>query len=187
MVTAFLRPPLALLLVLLAGCAINSIDLPPAPPAAEGDYHLDAGDKVSVTVFGQADLSGQFDVGADGALMLPLIGRLPVRGLTVDEVTASAGERYGKVMVQPKVTADIASYRAVYVLGEVNHAGNFAYIPGLRVQQAIAIAGGFTRRAITDRIVLVRPTANGDLKRYAVGLSDLIQPGDTLDIQRRIF
>jgi polysaccharide export outer membrane protein len=187
MVNLLLRSLLALLLGAMAGCALNDIDLPPAPPAPAGDYRLDAGDKVSVTVFGQTDLSGQFDVGADGTLMLPLVGRLPVRGLTVEEVAAQAGERYGKVMVQPKVTADVAAYRSVFVLGEVNHAGNFAYIPGLRVQQAVAIAGGFTRRAITDRIVLVRPAAGGELKRYAVGLSDLLQPGDTLDIQRRVF
>jgi polysaccharide export outer membrane protein len=187
MVKFLLRPLTPLLLALLAGCGLNSIDLPPIPTQADMAYRLDTGDKVAVTVFGQTDLSGQYDVGADGAVMLPLIGKLPVRGLTVDEVAATAGERYGKVMVQPKVTADIATYRSVYVLGEVNHAGNFAFIPGLRVQQAIAIAGGFTRRAITDRIVLVRPSASGDLKRYAVGLSDLIQPGDTLDIQRRIF
>lgn len=187
MVSAFLRPLLVLLPLLLAGCGINSIDLPPAPPAPSGDYRLDAGDKVSVTVFGQTDLSGQYDVGADGTLILPLIGKLPVRGLTVEEVATRAGERFGKVMVQPKVTADIAAYRSIYVLGEVNHAGNFPYLPGLRVQQAVAIAGGFTRRAITDRIVLVRPAAGGELQRYSVGLSDLIQPGDTLDIQRRIF
>lgn len=187
MVKSLLRPLMPLLLMLLAACSLNSIDLPPAPPAANAAYRLDAGDKVALTVFGQTDLTGQYDVGADGALMLPLIGKLPVRGLTLDEVAAQAGERYGKVMVQPKVTADIAAYRSVYVLGEVNHAGNFAYIPGLRVQQAIAIAGGFTRRAITDHIVLVRPDAGGDLQRYSVGLSDFIQPGDTLDIQRRVF
>lgn len=187
MVKSLLRPLMPLLLMMIAGCGLNSVDLPPAPPQADMAYRLDAGDKVALTVFGQTDLTGQYDVGADGALMLPLIGKLPVRGLTVDEVTSAAGERYGKLMVQPKITADIAAYRPVYVLGEVNHAGNFAYIPGLRVQQAVAIAGGFTRRAITDRIVLVRPTAGGELRRYSVGLSDLIQPGDTLDIQRRIF
>jgi polysaccharide export outer membrane protein len=171
---------------LLAACSLNAVDLPAPPPVADGAYHLDTGDKVSLQVFGQSDLSGQFDVGADGALMLPLIGHLPVRGLTVEEAAAQAEQRYAKVMVTPKVTADIALYRPIYVLGEVNHAGNFPFSPGLRVQQAVAIAGGFTRRAVTDHIVLVRPTAQG-LMRYSVELTDTIQPGDTLDIQRRVF
>lgn len=185
MVTA--RRLLAVLLAAcLAACSINMIDLPAAPPAADGAYRLDSGDKVSIQIFGQADVSGQFDVSSDGALMLPLIGRLPVRGLTVEEASAQAEIRYGKLMVDPKVTADIAAYRPIYVLGEVNRAGNYPYSPGLRVQQAVAIAGGFTRRAITDRIVLVRPTAQG-LMRYAVELTDRIQPGDTLDVQRRVF
>jgi polysaccharide export outer membrane protein len=178
---------LALLLaVFVAACSINAIDLPPPPPAADNAYRLDSGDKVSIQIFGQTDLSGQFDVGADGALMLPLIGRLPVRGLTIEETCTQAERRYAQLMVDPKVTADIAAYRSIYVLGEVNHAGNFPYSPGLRVQQAVAIAGGFTRRAITDRIVLVRPTAQG-LARYAVELTDTLQPGDTLDVQRRVF
>lgn len=178
---------LALLLAaILAACSINAVDLPAPPPAIDGAYRLDSGDKVSMQIFGQTDLSGQFDVGADGALMLPLIGRLPVRGLTIEEASARAEQRYGKLMVEPKVTADIAVYRPIYVLGEVNHAGNFPFTPGLRVQQAVAIAGGFTRRAVTDRIVLVRPTPQG-LMRYSVELSDTIQPGDTLDVQRRVF
>ena len=181
------RPLLALMLTaFLAACGINSLDLPPPPPAPAGDYRLDSGDKVSLQVFGQSDMSGQFDIGADGALTLPLIGRLPVRGLTVQEVAAQAGERYAKLMVDPKVSADIVTYRAIYVLGEVNRAGNFPYSPGLRVQQAIAIAGGFTRRAVTDRVLLVRTSEKGQA-RYAVGLSDEIQPGDTLDVQRRVF
>jgi len=185
MVTA---PRLVVLLVaaLLAACSINEIDLPAPPPTVDAAYRLDSGDKVSIQIFGQTDLSGQFDVSADGALMLPLIGRLPVRGLTVEEAATHAEQRYAKLMVDPKVTADIAAYRQIYVLGEVNHAGNFPFSPGLRVQQAVAIAGGFTRRAITDRIVLIRTTAQG-LTRYAVELSDMIQPGDTLDVQRRVF
>jgi polysaccharide export outer membrane protein len=180
------RLPVLLLAALLAACTINTVDLPAPPPVTDQAYRLDTGDKVSLQVFGQADLAGQYDVSADGALMLPLIGRVAVRGLTVEEAAAQAGQRYGKLMVDPKVTADIAAYRAIYVLGEVNHAGNFPYSPGLRVQQAVAIAGGFTRRAITDHIVLVRPTAEG-LMRYAVQLNDTIQPGDTLDVQRRVF
>jgi polysaccharide export outer membrane protein len=174
------------LAALLSACGINAIDLPPPPPMPYGDYRLDSGDKLSLLVFGQSDMSGQFDVAADGTVTLPLIGRLTVRGLTAREVSAQAAQRYGTLMVDPKVSVDIAAYRSVYVLGEVNRAGNFPYSPGLRVQQAVAIAGGFTRRAITDHIVLVRTTEAGQM-RYAVGLSDEIQPGDTLDVQRRVF
>jgi len=180
------RMLLPLLAALLSACSINAIDLPPAPPPASDLYRLDSGDKVSLQVFGQAELSGQYDVGADGAVMLPLIGGLTVRGLTVEEASASAERRYAKLMVDPRVSAYVAAYRSIYVLGEVNHAGTFPFSPGLRVQQAVAIAGGFTRRAITERVVLIRSTPQGP-QRYSAAPDDLIQPGDTLDIQRRIF
>lgn len=169
----------------LAGCGMNSIDLPPPPPEAPV-YRLAPGDKVAVQVFGQTDLSGQFDVNADGMISLPLVGLVPARGRTLDELTADLGGRLNKFMVNPRFTVEIVSYRQVFVLGEVQKPGGYPYSIGMTAQQAVALAGGFTRRAITDRLVLTRDTDQGP-KDYGIGLKGLVAPGDTLDVERRVF
>ncbi len=169
----------------LGACGLNSIDLPP-PPGQAPVYRLAAGDKVSLQVFGHQDLSGQFDVGADGTLPLPLVGAVPARDRTVAELSEDLRARLNQFVVNPKFTVDVAVYRPIFVLGEVYKPGGYPYAPGLTVQQAVALAGGFTRRAITDEIVVTRLTEQGP-KDYGVTPKDLVFPGDTLDVQRRVF
>jgi polysaccharide biosynthesis/export protein len=169
----------------LGGCGINSVDLPP-PPAEPPVYRLAPGDKVAVQVFGQTDLSGQFDVNADGMLSLPLVGLVPARGRTLAELTDDLRDRLNRFIVDPRFSVEIVTYRQVFVLGEVQKPGGYPYSIGMTAQQAVALAGGFTRRAITDRLVLTRDTTQGP-KDYGIGLRDPVSPGDTLDIQRRVF
>ncbi len=169
----------------LAACGMNAIDLPP-PPREPPVYRLAPGDKVAVQVFGQTDLSGQFDVNADGMVSLPLVGSVPASGRTLAEITDDLRERLNRFIVNPRFTVDIVTYRQVFVLGEVQKPGGYPYTVGLTAQQAVALAGGFTRRAITDKLVLTRQTDQGP-KDYGIGLRDLVAPGDTLDVERRVF
>ena len=173
------------LMAVLGGCGINSIDLPP-PPSEQPVYRLAPGDKVAMQVFGQTDMSGQFDVNADGNISVPLIGSVPANGRTVAELTGDLRQRLNRFIVNPRFTVDVVTYRQVFVLGEVQKPGGYPYNVGLTVQQAVALAGGFTRRAITDKVVLTRQVDGGP-KEYGVSLKDFVAPGDTLDVQRRVF
>jgi polysaccharide export outer membrane protein len=169
----------------LAGCGANSIDLP-APPPERPIYRLASGDKVALQVFGQSELSGQFDVNADGNLSLPLIGSVPARNRSAAEMTDDLRTRLDRFVVNPRFTLDVVTYRPVFVLGQVSRPGSFPFAAGMTVQQAVALAGGFTRRAITDKVVVTRLTDNGP-KEFGVTPQDIVAPGDTLDIQRRLF
>ena len=171
--------------LLVAGCGINSIDLPPPPPEPPV-YRLAPGDKVSVLVFGQPDMSGQLDVNADGMIQVPLVGSVPARDRTVEEVRKDLEARLDKFIVNPRFTVDVVTYRQIFVLGEVSKPGGYPYSIGLTVQQAVALAGGYTRRAITDKVVVTRLTEGGP-KEYGVTPKDMVLPGDTLDVQRRVF
>src|SRR5271154_1934539 len=185
MLKSVLRRAAAAAAVALALVGCNAIDLP-APPAQAPVYRLAAGDRVSVQVFGQPDLSGQLDVNADGALSIPLVGAVPAGGRTVADVSDDLRTRLDRsFVVNPRLTIDVVTYRQIFVLGQVNHPGGFPYALGLTVQQAIALAGGFTRRAITDKVGVTRLFEDGP-KDYAVMPRDLVLPGDTLDIQRRV-
>ncbi|MBI1779203.1 MAG: polysaccharide export protein [Proteobacteria bacterium] len=169
----------------MAACGINSINLPP-PPAEPPAYRLAAGDKVAVQVFGHADQSGQYEVTADGTLSLPLIGSVPARERTVDELSADLRTRMDRFIVNPRFTVEVVTYRQIFVLGEVKSPGAFPYHVGLTVQQAVALAGGFSYRAITDKVVLTR-LAEGGTRDYGAAPKDLVLPGDTLTVMERVF
>jgi len=182
----FLRTGAVLLVLLLVGaCGINAIDLPPPPPGPPV-YRLAPGDKVSVQVFGQQDMSGQFDVNADGMLLLPLVGAVPARERTLADVAQDLRARLDRFIVNPQFTVDVVTYRQVFVLGEVSKPGGYPYSVALTVQQAVALAGGFTRRAITDKVAVTRLTDAGP-REYGLGPRDTLAPGDTVNVQRRVF
>lgn len=155
--------------------------------AASQEYRLGPGDKVRIAVFGQENLSGEFDVGPQGAIAYPLIGDVPASGRTLTELSATIGEslRDGYVQ-QPDVRTEIVAYRPFYILGEVNEPGTYAYSAGLTVMSAVATAGGFTYRA-NSRQVFIRHAGEAVEHRYPVTNSTPIQPGDVVRISERMF
>lgn len=116
-----------------------------AATAAEpfSDYRLSVGDTLSVTVFGRPDLGGQFHVGGDGAVRMPLVGSMPAKGRTCVEIEEDLVARLSKLLDYPvQVTLDIAAYQPVFVVGAVGMPGEVAFTPGLSAMKAFAKAGG---------------------------------------------
>lgn len=178
------------------------------------EYRLGTGDKLRVTVFGQPDMSGEFAVDAAGQVTVPLVGAVDAARLTVAELTKSITDRLAKdFLVDPKVSVDVLNYRPFYVLGEVKSPGSYAYVVGINIRQAIAIAGGFNRRAKTSVVTLYRDSRTDqkgatlmELDRQLIGerfgqrqshqlveeefeadLDAPVLPGDTIDVDRRLF
>jgi polysaccharide export outer membrane protein len=151
------------------------------------EYRLGPGDRLDITVFGHPDVSGEFEVGGSGQVTLPLLGQVAAAGLTVTELTdriAAALDR--DYLVNPRVTIEVLNYRPFYILGEINSPGSYPYISGLSIRQAVAIAGGFTRRARESPVVVIRDTENGR-ETVEVNLDAPVLPGDTIEIERRLF
>jgi polysaccharide export outer membrane protein len=80
----------------------------------------------------------------------------------------------------------VLNYRPFFILGQVNSPGSYPYASGLNVRQAVAVAGGFTRRAKHSEAILVRESEEGP-RRYRATLNALVLPGDTIEIERRLF
>lgn len=159
-----------------------------APAAYIGsDYRLGPGDKIRLIVFGEEALSGQFVVSGNGKVSLPLIGEVNAANLTVpqfqDEVNAALRQGYLK---EPRVSAEVLTYRPFYILGEVNRPGEYPYSSGLTVLNAVATAGGFTYRAQTKR-VFIRRHAETEEKSYELKSETSVAPGDTIRIGERFF
>ena len=150
-------------------------------------YKLGIGDKLKITVFGERDLSGEFDVGARGTISLPLLGDIPAKGLSLalfrDNMAMRLSEGYLK---DPRITVEVLNYRGFFVHGEVRNGGEFKYKTGLKMRDAIAMAGGFSYRANESYVYLMR---EGYSKRAKVKLPTnmAVLPGDNIRVPERFF
>jgi polysaccharide export outer membrane protein len=150
-------------------------------------YRIGAADKVKVTVFGEPDLSGSFELSSEGSLTLPLIGTLPAQGRTLDELRADLTRRLSSGYLRnPKITLEIADYRPVYVHGEVRSGGAFPFKHGMTMRDVIARAGGYTYRAATGYLLVTRNGA-GDELRVDLPSDAPVQPGDNIRVPERLF
>ncbi len=113
-------------------------------PTDLGTYNISAGDRVTVTVFGQPDLSGDFAVDGAGQILLPLLGLVPVVNMTAAQIQDKVVQLLADgILRQPAVSVRIAEVRPLNVLGDVRTPGVFPYRFGSIVKNAIAQAGGF--------------------------------------------
>jgi polysaccharide export outer membrane protein len=151
------------------------------------DYKLGSGDKVRVTVFGHEDLSGEFEVDGSGNVSLPLIRNVAAKGLTVSELEQTIIDRLKPdYLKDPSVSVDVLNYRPFYIYGEVNQPGSYAYVNGMTVVNAIAMAGGFTYRAKKSRVEIIR--ANDPSKSpEEAGRDTYVFPGDVIEVPERFF
>ncbi|MEO3388974.1 polysaccharide biosynthesis/export family protein [Mesorhizobium sp. CAU 1741] len=140
------------------GSSIFAILLSACVPVFGQSYAMGPEDKIRVRVVewtatsAQATnwdvLAGEYVVGADGNLVLPLIGLISVAGMTPESLAVRIGsdleQRYG-LLERISAAVEVIEYRPVYVLGGVASPGAFAYRPGLTVLQAVSLAGGLYR------------------------------------------
>jgi polysaccharide export outer membrane protein len=160
---------------------------PPAASIVEPDYLLGSSDKVRVTVYGEPSLSGEFFVSGTGIVSLPLIGDVKAAGLTLrqfqDAVQTELSNGYLK---EPRVSAEVLTFRPFYILGEVDKPGTYPYTSGLTVFNAVATAGGFTYRADKSRVYIKR-LGDAEERKLPLDQTVTVSPGDTIRIGERFF
>jgi polysaccharide export outer membrane protein len=158
-----------------------------AVSTGDGTYTLDSGDKLRVVVFGQDGLTNSYSVDAGGSITMPLIGAVKARGQTPAQLSESIAARLRQNFIrEPHVAVEIESYRPFFILGEVTYPGQYPYVSNMTVETAVAIAGGFTPRALHDKVVISRPFG-GQTVRQTVPLGTWVRPGDTVIISERWF
>ena len=159
------------------------------PDMAEsnGEYNLGAGDKVKITIFGEPDLSGDFKLGGDGTISMPLIGVVSLNGLGLRQAEALIETRLKDgYLKNPSVAVEVIESRPFYILGEVRRPGSYNYINGMTALEAVAISGGFTYRANRKKIdILRRGTVNAEPQSFEP--ETFIRAGDILFVRERFF
>jgi len=172
------RVLIAIASVALCGCA-------PAPTynwRAESalGYRIGPGDSLKVVVWKHEELSTQVAVRPDGAISLALVGDVQATGRSASEIASDVQQRLHRFYQDdPPVSVqvqEVKSYK-IYVVGEVNKPGEFAPGQEVTVLMSLSLAGGFTRFADPDRIVIVRRDARGE-RRIPFDYGAVVNHGD---------
>jgi polysaccharide export outer membrane protein len=157
------------------------------PPIEQGPYTLDTGDKLRIVVFGQDTLSNTYTVDAAGQISMPLIGAVMARDLTTAALGAAIRSKLASGFIrEPSVAVEVEVYRPFFVLGEVTYPGQYPFVPHMTVENAVAIAGGFTPRASKDSVTITRKI-QGVPYRFEQPLRTPIRPGDVVTVGERWF
>lgn len=181
--------PVELLLVYLITCAVAFA----ADPSAIADgYKLQPGDVLQVVVWKETDLQSEVLIRPDGGISFALAGDIQAAGRTTDELRAELETRVRRLVPGAVVTVSVkaANGNRVFVIGKVNHPGDFALNRPIDVMQAISLAGGITPFASADRIrVLHRDGVKQNSIRFRysevakgrnLAQNILLQSGDTV-------
>ncbi len=159
-----------------------------ATSSASSVYRVDTGDRVSVVVYQEPDLSVTgVRVKANGTISYPLLGDLYVSGLTSQQVHDLVKARLlDGYLKKPHITVSIDSYRLYFIKGEVKRPGGYSFVDGLTVAKAVALAGGYSERASPNRISLVRES-DPENPVESVGPNTSIRPGDIITVGESFF
>lgn len=150
------------------------------------EYRLGSGDVLSINVFGEQNLSFEDIIVSDaGTIIYPFLGELEVGGLAIGEMSDMLTEQLlDGWLISPSVNVRVIKYRDFYIRGEVNSPGGYAYQPGITLQQAVALAGGFTERASNNKFEVQSEGADDNVRAE---IDSAISPGDTIIIEESFF
>lgn len=185
--------PMALFGVVLASCAaptgsvVEQLTEDQQVAIDNQIYMLGAGDRLRIAVFDEPELSGEYQVGSEGTVSLPLIGTVSAKDQTVSQLTDLVTARFKNGFInEPRVSVEVLNYRPFYITGEVDAGGEYSYKAGMTVLNAIAIAGGYTYRARTGEVVITREI-DGKKVELQADHDHLVLPGDVIKVRQRFF
>lgn len=163
-------------------------------PVLSGEYILGSGDSIEIDIFNVPEYSGErgrHQVSVDGTLNLPLIGRVQVQGMTIEQVSDLLKERYGEYLQRPLITVKLRERRPVQVAiaGEVKRPGSYTVLGNSQPQNmgdvshatvtgVLRMAGGVTTSADIRQVKIRRPGVGGEETIINLDLWELLQNGD---------
>lgn len=193
---------------LLTSCAANhgaSLLPPPPPPASASHYSIQPGDLLSITFAGEPDLAQQVRVDWNGMVNVPTLsaeGNAEIRAAgSSPSALAARLSSYAvdnRILVKARAQVQVIEYvsLAYSVLGQVAQPGRYNFPrgvqPRLTLEEAVALAGGYTRLARQSRVLLKRGSQVYvvDLQKHATQPGQqpvIIIPGDVITVSERMF
>ena len=150
-------------------------------------YDVASGDMLHLEVYGESELTLDVNVDSMGNIDYPLIGKVNVSGLEIDEIkqkiTLLLKDGY---FVNPQLAVYVKTFKPFYIQGQVNSPGSYSYEVGLTVRKAIALAGGLTERASKKKIYLTKASDKSQ-KEIKVNMDQQVASGDVILIKESFF
>lgn len=165
-----------------AGCAIAlalalSLGL---PLPAQALYRLDYGDSVNVTVQGHPEYSTAAAIRPDGMISVPTVGEVLAIGLTPEALGQRIKALVARYVREPIVFCVVTQLRPreIYVLGQVRNPGRILLTrANPTILDAVSAAGGFTNRAVDDKVVVLRGDGEA-MERIEVNVRGILRGND---------
>lgn len=150
-------------------------------------YVIGTGDRLSIEVFNETDLTGAYLVDEDGTIRVPFIGRVRAAGITLSALQEAIHQGLeGDYLINPRVSVSMDAYRQFFISGEVESPGGYAYEANMTVQKAITLAGGMTEYGTARKIYLQKEGQTED-QQVKVDIDTLISPGDIITVKQSFF
>ena len=154
-------------------------------------YVVGQSDVLAVTVFDHPELSGKYMVQVDGTFTFPLLGRVKVGGLDVQQIEHHVRERLADGFLKnPQVGVTVEQYRSqqVIITGEVRNPQTLEFNGSLNLMTALARAGSTTERAAPEAVVMrdtqvIRVDLTG-LQSGVVSENLVLRGGDTVVVPK---
>lgn len=163
------------------------------PLPAQALYRLDFGDSVNVTVQGHPEYSTSAAIRPDGMISVPTVGEVLAVGLTPDALGQRIKALVARYVREPIVFCVVTQLRPreIYVLGQVRNPGRILLTrANPTILDAVSAAGGFTTRAVDDKVVVLRGdgeamerievNVRGILRGYDFSGNMVVLPGDRI-------
>jgi polysaccharide biosynthesis/export protein len=196
------QPVVGVALLTVFNAAVSSASLAqgqPLPPTTQPpttqtqidtNYLLGGGDLIRVNVFEVPEYTGEYQIPPGGAINLPLIGSVPVLGLTAEQASDEIARRYSRFLKRPLISVNLLSPRPIniFVAGEVTRPGAYTLSlsggagnnPGVQyptVLAALTTAQGVTLAADVTQVQLRRKIGRSSEQAITINLKELIQTG----------
>ena len=181
------------------GCVRARATLPNLPPPAQSTT-VGPGDLFEVSVLGEKDLPKEYRVQPDGTIEFPYLDRLTVAGLEPQQIEDLIKTQLmaKQVLSAPQVTLVVKQYNSkkVSIIGAVQKPGSLPWSEGMKLIDAISLAGGLTSMANGDRVRITRVAGPSKTVSATVSIDDIsdgkiadvpLQAGDTIKVEQRIF
>lgn len=150
-------------------------------------YKLGAGDKLEIKVFGTEDMSGEYTINGAGFISIPLIGSIQAKNITIETLQNVLVDKLKPdYLLNPRVNIQVLNYRPFYILGEVEQPASYSYVDGMTYLNAVAIAGGFTYRAKTEYVLVIRSNDPSQAE-IEISTDKIVLPGDIIRVDERLF
>ncbi len=191
---------IVLVVTLAVGCGSSRPPPPRNLPTPTPSTTVGPGDLFTIIVVGEKDLPTDYRVQPDGSINFPYVDKIVVAGLEPQEIVLTLRNKLkeAKILQDPQISIIVKAYNSkkINIIGQVSRPGNLAFAEGMKLVEALSLAGWFTPMADSNHILLTRNVSPTKTVTAVVSVDAItdgaqadipLQAGDTIKVQQRLF